>query len=214
MNSRFLLVLLVLLPLAAHANRPSSAVAPVEGVDYQVIADGKPFAPLNGKVEVVEVFGYTCIHCARFQPQIDAWKQQQPADVRFTAVPAAFGGLWIPYARAYLAAQKLGLLGKTHSAMFKALHEDRSLPIQNASTQEIAAFYAGYGADAKVFAATMEGAEVDAQLAGARQFAVASGVEGTPSMIVNGKYRVTARDFTAALRTTDYLVARERARRR
>ena len=208
MKSRFALLLLVLLPWMAVA------ATPVEGTDYVVIPDGKPFAPLNGKVEVVEVFGYTCIHCANFQPQVDAWKKKQPAYVRFTPVPAAFGGYWTPYARAYYAAEKLGVLGKTHNAMFKALHEDGSLPIQNVSPEEIAAFYAKYGANAKAFAATMASPEIDAKLARSREFATASEVEGTPTVIVNGKYRVTGRSLDDVLRTTDYLVARERAARK
>jgi thiol:disulfide interchange protein DsbA len=208
MKSRFALVLLALLPWMAVA------ATPVEGTDYVVIPDGKPFAPLNGKVEVVEVFGYTCIHCANFQPQVDAWKKKQPAYVRFTPVPAAFGGFWIPYARAYYAAEKLGVLGKTHNAVFKALHEDGSLPIQNASAEEIAAFYARYGANAKAFAATMGSPEVDAKLARSKEFVRASEVEGTPTVIVNGKYRVTGRSLDQVLSTTDYLVARERAARK
>ena len=205
MKSRFALLLLVLLPWFAHA------ATPVEGTDYVVIPDGKPFAPLNGKVEVVEVFGYTCIHCAHFQPQVAAWKKKQPAHVRFTPVPAAFGGFWMPYARAYYAAEKLGVLGKTHDVMFKALHEQGSMPIQNASNQEIAAFYAKYGANPKVFAQTMDSPAVEAQLQRSRQFAMDTGIEGTPTMVVNGKYRVTGRNFDETLRTTDYLVARERA---
>ena len=72
MKSRFALLLLLLSPLFAHA------ATPVAGVDYVEIPNGKPFAPLNGKVEVVEVFGYTCIHCAHFQPQVAAWKRKQP----------------------------------------------------------------------------------------------------------------------------------------
>ena len=205
MKSRFALLLLLLLPLLAHA------ATPVAGVDYVEIPGGKPFAPLKGKVEVVEVFGYTCIHCAHFEPQLAAWKKRQPAHVRFTPVPAAFGGYWMPYARAYYAAQQLGVLGKTHEAMFKALHEQGSLPIQNASNQEIAAFYARYGANHKVFAATMDSPAVEAQLLRSRQFVQAAGIEGTPTLVVNGKYRVTARTLDDALRITDYLVAREHA---
>ena len=55
------------------------------------------YAPLDGKVEVVEVFGYTCIHCAHFQPAVGAWQKKQPSYVRFTPLPAAFGGYWMPY---------------------------------------------------------------------------------------------------------------------
>ncbi len=210
MKSRFVLLLLALLPLFAHAAAP----APVAGTDYVEIPGGQPYAPLKGKVEVVEVFGYTCIHCAHFQPLLNAWKQKQPAYVRFTPVPAAFGGYWMPYARAYYAAAKLGVLARSHDAMFKALHEEASLPIQNASSDEIAAFYAGkYGVDPGAFVAAMDSPATDLLLERSNGFATATGIEGTPTIIVNGKYRVTARSFEDALRITDWLVARERAAR-
>lgn len=205
MKSRFaVLLLLLLMPLLA------AAAEPVAGTDYVEIPGGKPYAPLDGKVEVVEVFGYTCIHCAHFQPTIAAWQKKQPSSVRFTPLPAAFGGYWMPYARAYYAAAKLRVLGKTHEAMFKALHETGSLPIQNASDQEIAAFYAGYGADPKAFIAAMHSPATDLLLDRSRDFALATGIEGTPTMVVNGKYRVTGRSFDDTLRITDYLIARER----
>ncbi len=208
MKSRFAVLLLaLLLPLSAWA------ADPVAGVDYVDIPDGKPYAPLDGKVEVVEVFGYTCIHCAHFQPVIGAWHKKQPSWVRFTPVPAAFGGYWMPYARAYYAAAKLRVLGKTHDAVFKALHEDGALPIQNASANEIAAFYKDYGADPTAFVAAMESPATDLLLQRSTEFAVASGIEGTPTIIVNGKYRVTARTFDDMLRVTDFLVARERAQK-
>ena len=207
MKLRFALLLLALLPLSAIA------ADPVAGVDYVEIADGKPYAPLNGKVEVVEVFGYTCIHCAHFQPVVSAWHKKQPSWVRFTPVPAAFGGYWIPYARAYYAAAKLRVLAKTHDAMFKALHEQGSLPIQNASSNEIATWYANYGVDPQAFAAAMDSPATDLLLERSKEFAMATGIEGTPTLIVNGKYRVTGSSFEDTLRITDYLVKKERARK-
>jgi len=211
MKSRLLLLLLALLPALACA-APAAAPAPVEGQDYVVIPNGKPLAPLNGKVEVVEVFGYTCIHCAHLEPIISAWKRKQPPYVRFTPVPAAFGGYWIPYARAYYAADVLGVLNKTHADMFKALHERGALPIQNATADEIAGFYAGYGVDRKKFVDTLQGPAVDERLERARAFVTAAGVEGTPSIIINGKYRVTGgRNYDGMLQIADQLIARERS---
>jgi thiol:disulfide interchange protein DsbA len=207
MKLRFVLLLLALLPLSAFA------ADPVAGVDYVEIADGKPYAPLDGKVEVVEVFGYTCIHCAHFQPAVSAWHKKQPSWVRFTPVPAAFGGFWTPYARAYYAAAKLRVLAKTHDAMFKALHEQGSLPIQNASSNEIATWYASYGVDPQAFVAAMESPATDLLLERSKAFALATGIEGTPTLVVNGKYRVTAGSFEDTLRIADYLITRERARK-
>ena len=211
--SRFVLLLTVLLPLAAWAASPRAAPkgpAPVVDVDYVVIDGGQPYAPAKGKIEVVEVFGYTCPHCAHFEPLVATWKARLPADVRFTAVAAPMGGHWIPYARAFYAAQSMGLAGKTHEAMFRALHVDRTLPMSQPTAAEIAGFYASRGADAQRFAAAMASPAIDAQLKRAREFMLRSGVEGTPSIVVNGKYRVTGTSFEDMLRITDHLVARER----
>ena len=81
------------------------------------------------------------------------------------------------------------------------------------SSEEIAAFYKGYGADPKAFIAAMDSPATTLLLERSNDFAVASGIEGTPSIVVNGKYRVTARSMEDTLRVTDYLVAKERARK-
>ncbi len=211
MKSRLLLfaALFALLPLTACA----ASNNPTEGQDYEVIAGGQPFSPLTGgqKVEVVEVFGYVCIHCAHFEPQFEAWQKQQPASVRVTSVPAPFSGFWIPYAKAYYAAQSMGVLKQSHAAMFKALHETGELPIQNASDREIGGFYARYGADPDKFAATMESPQVASQLDKARSFSMASGISGTPTLVVNGKYRIKVADPDEVLKVADFLVKRELA---
>lgn len=208
MKSRLAVLLLLWVPMFAMAAEP------VAGVDYVEIAGGKPFAPVKGKVEVAEVFGYSCIHCANLEPMLAGWKKKQPAFVKFTPVPAAFGGYWTTYARAFFAAQKLGVLDRSHAAVFNAVHVEGSLPVQNVSNGEIATFYGRFGVAPKAFVASMESPAVEALLERARQFAMTAGVEGTPTLIVAGKYRVTARSFDDTLRTVDYLVAREHSARK
>ena len=189
----------------------ASGAPPVEGTDYVVIANGETFEPANGQVEVVEVFGYTCPHCATFDPLISAWKSRLPADVRVTYLPAPFGGYWIPYAKAYYTADALGIAGETHDAMFAALHLSGELPIQNATAEEIGRWYAANAdVDAGEFATAMESFGIDAKLKRATQFIQRSGVNGTPTLVVNGKYRVTGPD---PLRIASHLVAMERAAR-
>ncbi|MGY0561151.1 thiol:disulfide interchange protein DsbA/DsbL [Luteimonas sp. A277] len=186
--------------------------APVEGTNYVVIENGQPFQPLNGQVEVVEVFGYTCGACASFEPVISAWKKRQPEDVRVTMLAAPFGGFWTPFAKAYYAAEAMDLVDATHQQMFRAIHLERSLPVQGVSNDDIAAFYAQHGADARRFAQTMDSFAVSGQMRRAQQFIAAAGVDATPTMIVNGKYRVTSgQDYQEVLRIVDHLVARERA---
>lgn len=185
----------------------------VAGTDYVEIPGGQPFEPRNGKVEVVEVFGYVCPSCARFAPLISAWKKKLPADVRLTYVPAAFGREWIPYAHAFYAAEAMGLVDRSHDALFQAIHIDQSLPGEGKVPDEkaVARFYGKYGVDPKVFADAMHSFTIDAKLARAKQFLMSSGVEGTPTLIVDGKYRVLGKSYEDMLRITDLLIAQERA---
>ena len=52
---------------------------------------------------------------------------------------------------------------------------------------------------------------IDAKLKRAQQFLQRSGVDSTPTLVVNGKYRVIGKTFEDSLRIADHLVAQERA---
>lgn len=184
--------------------------APVEGEDYVVIADGKPWQPLAGRIEVVEVFAYWCHVCDDFQPLVDEWKKKLPKGVRFGYVPAVFNP-GDAYARAYFASEALGALGKTHHATFHAIHDEQSLPQRNASIDEIATYYDTLGVDATRLKAVAQSPATDAKMATAREFAVRSGVQGTPTLVVNGVYRVQAKSLQDMLRIADALIAKQRA---
>ncbi len=200
--SRLLLAVLALSPLAATA----ADLTP--GVDYTEIEGGQPWAPLAGKIEVVEVFGYTCPHCAHFESLLAPWAAKLPKNVRFTTVPATFGGNWDAFARAYFAAEQLGVAQRSHGAMFQALHDKQSLPMQNVSPQELATFYAGYGVEPARYIDALKSDAVNAKMAAARAFIQREQVPGTPALIVNGVYLVRGRDFDQLLRNTDALIAR------
>jgi thiol:disulfide interchange protein DsbA len=198
---------------AAALQAASQGPAPVAGEDYVEVQGGQPFDPLAGKVEVVEVFGYVCPACASFQPLISAWKRKLPADVRFTYVPALFGGIWDRYARAYYTSESMGLVDKTHDDLYNAIHIQQTLKGERGqdSDQDIAAFYGRHGADPQQFVSTMASFSVDAKLNKAKQFAMRSGIDSTPSVVINGKYRVKGKSFEDMLRIANQLIARERA---
>src|SRR5262249_5020912 len=120
------------------------------GADYQLIDPPQPTSTGN-KVEVVEVFSYACPHCAHFQPYADDLKRQLPAGAQFVLVPAVFNPSWEPFARAFYTAQSMGLVDKTHQALFDAIHRDR-LPLN--TLENLADFYAKYGANAGTFLST------------------------------------------------------------
>lgn len=201
---------LVLLVLALVPTLAWSAPA-VEGRDYVLIENGAPYQPLAGKIEVAEVFAYWCDHCARFAPLLEGWKRKQAKDVRLTYVPLPSGGNDV-FARGYYATQANGTLAKVHAPLFAAIHERKTLP-SNPSIDELSSWYGQQGLNAAKLKAAMEDRKLADKLADARQFAVRSGVEGTPTLIVNGRYRILGASMGAILANADAVIAQLRAAR-
>lgn len=203
-------------PQAPQAPAPAPpamdpALAPRLGTDYEVLATPQPTMGQGG-IEVAEVFSYMCIHCAHLQPLLNTWKASLPEDVRFVYVPGVFGGASDNFARAYYAAEAMDLVDKTHDDLFRDTVIERKFT--TASPEEIADWYASHGADRDAFLSTMNSFAVTAKINRARQFALRTGVNATPTIIVNGKYKAHAtgdRGMQGLLDTVDFLVAHERA---
>lgn len=193
-------------PAAATADAPAGA-APVEGSDYMPI--DTPDQPSGDKVQVTEVFGYGCPHCSVVQPSLAAWEKKLPADVNFSYLPAAFGSdpnhCWDDFARAFYAAQAMGVQEKSHDSIYKAVFDAHRFN----GCASIPALYADYGVDPKVFSSTMQSFAVSAKIAAARDQAMRWGVDSTPTIIVDGKYRVPGKPDTM-FHTIDWLIAKQR----
>ncbi|MEO8160764.1 MAG: thiol:disulfide interchange protein DsbA/DsbL [Arenimonas sp.] len=208
-------------PAAPAAAKPAARAAvvpaflPKAGVDYEVLQTPQPQYATGGKIEIAEVFSYRCIHCAEFQPKVDAWRKTMPADVRWEYVPAVFGGTWDTFARAFFAAQLMGVQPRTHDLVFKGVFVDQY--VKSGTVEEIADMYGRWGVDKVKFLATMNSFGVTGKLNRAKQFALRTGIEATPTLIVNGKYRVNVtpeRGFDGMLVTTNWLIGQERAAKR
>lgn len=156
------------------------------------------------RVEVVEVFSYACPACNAFLPTMEKLKAALPADAELIYLPASFRSDedWPVFQRAYYAAQALGIAGKTHSATFDAVwKEDGTLHIADATThrplkplptiENVAALYAKFGVKTEDVVATANSFAVNAKMKQADAQLKAYGVDSTPSLIVNGKYRLT-----------------------
>jgi thiol:disulfide interchange protein DsbA len=184
----------------------------VEGKDYYKI--DPPVASDPNKVIVSEVFSYACPHCAHFQPYIEQLKSQLPAGVEFELVPAVFQPGWEPFARAFYTAKSMGLVDKTHQALFDAIHRDHK-PIR--TIEDLAnLFYANYGANAASFISTATSFVVEGELAHGNELVHDYQVDATPTLIVDGKYRIVANSdkgvgFGDMVTTTLQLVKQEEA---
>ena len=174
--------------LASACTAQSSTPAPyTEGNQYVTLPAPYQRYSSAGKVEVVEVFSYACIHCAHFAPIAEKLRKELPAGVDFKLVPAPFSAEWLPFARAYYAADKLGVVGRTHLQLFTAKF-DEHYPIN--SMDELANFYASQGVDRTKFLDIATSPEATAKLKSDLALIQHWQVDGTPSIVVDGKYRV------------------------
>lgn len=181
-----------------------------EGVHYFSIDQAQPD---RDYVEVVEAFSYLCSHCATFEPYMQNWKKKMPENVQLKRISVGFGRrAWELYSRAYVTASLMGIEEQSHLAMMDAIWKEKQ---QMRSLEEMAAFYAQFGVEEDAFMATAQSFNVDTQMRRDQRLLQQYGVNATPTMVVNGRYRVGANKdvpgFEAMLEIVDFLVARELA---
>lgn len=206
----------VLLFLTAVLMMQSSAVFAIdEGFEYNLITP--PIATADPtRVEVAEMFWYGCPHCNDFEPTLNKWLKTKPDNVRFIRIPAVFRESWIPHARAYYTAEALGVLDKTHSLFFEAVHKGHQ---RLASKKDIAAFFVSNGVKQEEFDQAWNSFVVQSRVKRAITLTRRSGIKGVPSMLVNGKYRTSATEAGInnpggasnddMIKVVNYLVAKE-----
>ena len=176
---------------------------------YQEIRPPQP-TDAQGKIEVLEIFWYGCPHCYSFEPYLDKWLQSKPDDVVFVRMPGVLNPAWIPHARAFYTAQKLGVLDTIHMPLFHALHRDRKRIF---SEEELRDFFVEQGVKAEDFERVYRSNEIDTRVKQALVKARGARITGVPAVIVNGRYMTTGTltgTFENLLQVVDQLIALER----
>lgn len=164
-----------------------------------------------GKIEVVEFFSYGCPHCKDFDPLIKEWAAKAPSDVVFRKVPVTFNRpQWTKLANIYYALETTGDLAKLDSAVFTAVHVDR---INFASDEQIAAWAASKGANAKKVTDALGAFSMQSLIRRSDQDVAAAKVTGVPAIVVAGRYMVRndgATSLADLVRLTNDVVAKAR----
>jgi len=183
-----------------------------EGMDYEAISPPQPTSDPS-KIEVMEFFWYGCPHCLHFEPTLNAWVKKKPASVSFIRQPAIFNERWAAHAKAFFTADVLGVEEKMHADFFDAIqNKKRSLE----SEDDLARFFAEHGVAEKDFHAAYKSFAVDARMRQGEPLAAKYGVTGTPTMTIDGKYRISpgqAKSFDRMIVITEALVSKEQARK-
>jgi thiol:disulfide interchange protein DsbA len=185
---------------------------PQIGKDFDKTAQAMPTDTPN-KIEVTEIFWYGCIHCYHMDPILNAWVKKLPADVVFKRVPGLPQPAWAPMAKAFYAMDDLKLSDKLHTALFDAIHKEKTLN----PTDEVAAIdwiTKKSGLDKKKVEDAFRSFSMNNKLNRAAQTFRASGATGVPSFIIDGQY-ITSSTMAGgneqALKTADYIIGNIRA---
>ena len=197
-----LLFALMCSPLALHA------ASFQEGTHYQRLPTPVPTST-EGKVEVVEIFWYGCPHCFHLEPVVDRWLEHKPDNVEFVRIPAILGPSWELGAKAFYVAESLGILNKTHTSLFDAIHVQKK-PMR--TVDDLAAFFAEHGVDRATFDKSFNSFDLETRLRRSQDLVRRYRVDGVPMVIVNGKYVTTgtmAGSSAGMFEVVDYLVAQE-----
>lgn len=203
------LLMLVLAPVCVAENF-------VEGTDYLKI--DQPVRTRNpAKIEVTEVFWYGCPHCYRFDPLVKAWKKGLPGDVDFWYSPVIWNDLTQFHAQAFYTAQALGLSERIHEPFFSAINVQGNMLN---TPDKLFELFAAFGVKRDQFDKTFASFGVTSQTNQAKSRVLSYRIEGTPEIVVNGKYRVSgsasgkslpeAQAHQRMLQVVDFLIEKER----
>jgi thiol:disulfide interchange protein DsbA len=168
---------------------------------------------ISDTVEVTEFFSYSCSHCNTFEPYMQNWSKGKPEYVTLNRTPVAFGRrAWELMARGYMAAEMMGIADESHVPMMDAIWKERK---QFRSVEELADFYVGFGVERDSYIAHYKSFANDSQMRRGQKDVQVFGVRGTPTMVVNRKYRVSnnaeVNNFDKMLDVVNYLVEIEHA---
>jgi thiol:disulfide interchange protein DsbA len=203
----------------------ASATAWVAGKHFSVLPQAQRTNVAPGKVEVMEVFSYGCPACNQFRSTMKKLKASLPPNAQLVFLPASWNAPenWPTFQRAYLTAQSLGVAEKAHDAMFEAIWTTGELGVSDPTThrlkaklpsiEDIARLYqrvagvkpADFVNASKSFGVDLKMRQADGQI-------VAMQVSGTPTLVVNGKYRVNNENLAKdddIIELVKFLVAKE-----
>ena len=194
--------------LASGAALAQSAY--VEGTDYYRLRAPVPTQVAKGKIEVVEVFRYGCIHCAHMEQAMMPWKKNLGPEVQLRPIHVTFGNVGQQgLSRAHLAAQAMNILDKFNPVMFSDVLAGKQPPTDLA---EIAKRVSGLGVKPELFLATANSVSVSQKLKQNEAAIPRYEIEATPEFVIAGKYRVSARPGATQqqiLQVVDFLVQKE-----
>ena len=184
-----------------------------EGVHYELI-EPAIHAGISDRVVVTEFFSYGCGHCYNFEPLLESFESRLPDGVVVQRTPVIWNnnsGMKL-LAKTYYAVEVLDVFEPVHGAVFNTIHRQRK---RLSSPEAVRAVFVENGVDAKDFDRAFGSFGIDSMVRQAAARTEGARVQGTPSLMVNGKYRIDTRQAGSQanmLKIAAFLADKELAR--
>jgi thiol:disulfide interchange protein DsbA len=159
------------------------------GVHYLRLSPTQPTSSSPDQVEVAEFFAYSCPHCYNLEPYLQQWLTTKPDYVNFIRVPVVWNELARLHGRAFYAAGVLGKTEEIHTPFFREVHVSGNL-LQ--TEDALVAFFARFGVDEPALKGALASFSVHTNVQRADELTRRYRVDGTPTVVVNGKYVTSA----------------------
>ena len=186
-----------------------------EGPNFTRLVPTQPTVGGADKIEVAEIFMYSCPHCYDLEPHINQWAEGKDPNVRFVRIPAIFNQLAQLHAQLYYTEVFLAQTGKLkdpnafRTMVFEEFHRKGNRLTSEAAIQRL---FTRAGVSEDDFKRTWGSFEVNQALRHAADLARRYGVASVPMVVVNGKYRTdagSAGSYPKLIELIDELTVRE-----
>lgn len=181
----------------------------VAGRHYEIL-DSPSVTRDPSKVEVVEVFWFGCNHCYALESYILPWKKTLPKDVDYWKSHATWNPTLKIHARLFYSAKALGIEDKIVPGAFTAIQREGRFLTGNS---ELEYFFKGFGVKKEKYLSVSNSFGVNNAVKQADNRMRQWTITGVPTLIVNGKYKVSGTREVGTdrlLDVVDFLIEKER----
>ena len=184
-----------------------------EGVHYDLI-EPAIHTGISDRIVVTEFFSYACGHCYNFEPLLASFESRLPDGVVVQRTPVIWNNnpSMKLLAKTYYTVEALDLFDPMHTAVFNAIHREK----KRLSTPEaVRAVFVNNGVAASEFDRAFGSFGINSLVRQAAARTEGARVQGTPSLMVNGKYRIDTRQAGSQanmLKIAAFLADKELAR--
>lgn len=158
-----------------------------QGVHYHELAEPQS-VQTGDDIEVVELFWYGCPHCYSLEPFLENWLRNKPENAAFVLMPGIFHKESEFHARAFYTFEALGITDDVHRDFYDEIHQ-RGNRVYNLSG--LVEFGAKHGVEPEQLRDAFNSFAVDTNVRNAGHMFRKYEATGVPTLIVDGRYRVT-----------------------